>query len=166
MPKEFKDSTMWPELHEAVSSEIEEYNLYYAFEHKNRDARCIDDWDTNIMGRFGCPNEACRSTGWSSKKIATTIRHYPNNRYNAKVWYQRCKRCDTKGVITLNVESYVERVVYWLKRWNDIPTEKHDHSGASKGPHLRKYCEGCKAGRCAAADAEDLANLMSSLKWD
>jgi hypothetical protein len=118
------------------------------------------------MGRFECPNEACRSSGWSSKKIATTIRHYPNAKYNAKVWYQRCKKCDMKGIITLDSESYVERIVHRLKVWNNLPTEKQVHSGKSKGPHEREYCEGCKAGHCAEGDAEDLAGLLGAMKWD
>ena len=69
--------SIYQNLHDDVSRLLEENDLYFDF-HANDNAKsCINTYDTNIMGRFVCPNSKCGTNGWSSKKIAITIRMYP-----------------------------------------------------------------------------------------
>lgn len=137
-----------PHLHKSVADLAEEYtNLTFTFRQGDTDRRATDVWNTNVMGKFTCSNENCRKSGWSSKKIAIRIRMYPDRQYNARVYHQRCKKCERLGELDLD-DSYAERVVYWLMKWNDVEMEKPSHGGQSKGPHNKKLCEGCKAGHC------------------
>jgi hypothetical protein len=69
------------------------------------------------MGTFKCSSNECDNETWSSKKIATNIRLYSNDRYNAVVYNQRCISCNTLGILTIDVNSYTERVLYRLKKW-------------------------------------------------
>ena len=46
-------------------------------------------------------------------------------------------------------DSYAERVAYRLKKWCGVELERPEFSGQSKGPHEKKFCEGCKAGHCS-----------------
>jgi hypothetical protein len=107
----------------------------------------MNDYDTNIMGRFTCHNMAC-SAAWTSKQIAITIRRYSNERYNARVYHQSCKRCGTTSEPQLD-HSYAERVAYRLKKWCGVQMEVPPFSGESNGPHRRDLCEGCKHSRCS-----------------
>ncbi len=72
---------------------------------------------------------------------------YPGRQYNARVYHQRCKKWERLYELDLD-DSYAERVVYWLMKWNGVNMEKPSHRGQSKGPHNKKLCEGCKAGHC------------------
>ncbi|KAJ5361693.1 hypothetical protein N7541_002537 [Penicillium brevicompactum] len=111
------------------------------------------------MGRFSCNNPACRSTGWSSKKIATRIRLYRGSKYNAKIYHQRCKSCNWLSQPQLD-DSYAERVVYWLKRWNGLDVEGFQGFDKSKGPHDSQRCEGCKAGHCSESSEDDWVGAL------
>ena len=121
-----KSSKAWylyQALHPNVSRLLEEDDLYFDF-HEHDDARaCIKDYDTNIMGRFTCRNHTCSFNGWSSNRIAITIRMYPGARYNARVYNQRCKRCNRLGDPHLD-DSYAERVAYRLKKWCGIDMDQ------------------------------------------
>jgi hypothetical protein len=140
---------MYPMLHDDVSHLLEESNLHFDFYKKDDDGEnCIEEHDTNIMGRFTCRNRACGSSGWSSKKIAITIRMYPGARYNARVYHQRCLKCNSLGKPWLD-DSYAERVAYRLKKWCGVQMEMVTYSGPSKKPHENEFCEGCKAGHCS-----------------
>jgi len=44
------------------------------------------------MGRFKCLNEVCPKAGWASKMIAITIRMYPEQQYNARVYHQTLQK--------------------------------------------------------------------------
>ncbi|BCS17759.1 3CxxC-type zinc finger protein [Aspergillus puulaauensis] len=137
-----------PRFHKSVVALVKQYtNLTFIFRHNDTDLKATDIWNTNVMGQFTCPNENCRKSGWSSKKIAIRIRMYPGRRYNARVYHQRCKKCERLGELELD-DSYAERVAYWLLKWNGVELEKPSHAGQSKGPHNKKLCEGCKAGHC------------------
>jgi hypothetical protein len=103
-------------LHKSVADLAEEYtNLTFTFRQGDTDRRATDVWNTSVMGKFTCSNESCRKSGWSSKKIAIRIRMYPGRQYNARVYHQRCKKCERLGELDLD-NSYAERVVYWLMK--------------------------------------------------
>lgn len=110
------------------------------------------------MGRFVCHNQACRASGWSSKKIAVTIRLYPRQEYNARVYHQRCKFCGWISRPVLD-QSYPERIVYWIRQWNGVRVERPPVSNNSGGPHNRELCEGCRAGHCPQLGEDWIAQL-------
>lgn len=139
---------MYPKLHDDVSRLLEEDDLYFHFHEVDDDKGPIKNYDTTVMGRFLCRNRKCASNGWSSKKIAITIRMYPGDKYNARVYHQRCKSCNYLSRPLLD-DSYADRVAYRIKKWNGIRLDIPFYSGESKGPHNRHLCEGCKAGRCS-----------------
>ena len=139
--------SMYEALHDDVSRLLEEDNLYFDFHDIDNTKTCIKQYDTNIMGRFTCRNPKCSSGGWSSKRIAITVRMYHGVRYNARVYNQRCQKCNMLGEPHLD-GSYAERVAYRLKKWCGIEMERPYRSVESKGPHQRDLCEGCKEGHC------------------
>lgn len=150
-PKRQKSAKRWslyPTLHDDVARLLEEEDLALEFYNIDTDEGGLHMHDSNIMGRFICRNGACKSSGWSSKKIAITIRMYPGQKYNARVYHQRCKNCNCISRPILD-ESYAERVTYRIKKWNGVEVESPRISGASKGPHNSLLCEGCKAGHCS-----------------
>ncbi|XHG02547.1 hypothetical protein AWENTII_005894 [Aspergillus wentii] len=153
---------MYPALHDDVCRLLDEEDLTLDFYTIDEDDGCTEDRDTNIMGRFICHNSACKSSGWSSKKIAITIRMYPGQRYNARVYHQRCKSCKSLSRPILD-SSYAERVTYWVKKWNGIEVERPTTFSESRGPHNSRLCEGCKAGHCSELRRENLVTVMSRL---
>ncbi|KAH6699084.1 zinc-binding domain-containing protein [Leptodontidium sp. MPI-SDFR-AT-0119] len=159
MPQRASSEARWcmfPSLHDNVSSLLEDDGLHFTFYPIDRDTGCIKSYDTNIMGKFRCNNQTCKATGWGSRKIAITIRRFRNQRYNARVYYQRCKRCKTLSEPEVD-DSYADRVAYRLKSWSGVEQERRPFSGTSNGPHERSLCEGCKAGHCN--DASEVDNL-------
>jgi hypothetical protein len=140
---------MYPSSHDNVSRLLREHNLFFDF-HKNDDPEgCTREYDTNIMGQFTCHDPACTSRGWQSKQIAITIRMYPGEQYNARVYHQRCDACDTVSKPQLD-DSYAERVAYRIKKWCGVQMEAPPYSRERKGPHKGDLCEGCKHGHCSA----------------
>lgn len=146
-PKPITKWSMYSSLHNDVSDLLYKDNLFFSFYEKDDDNSCIDDYDTNIMGRFTCSNTACLAV-WTSKQIAITIRRYSNERYNARVYFQSCKRCGMTSEPQLDY-SYAERVAYRLKKWSGVQVERPPFSGQSDGPHRSDLCEGCKQGHCS-----------------
>jgi hypothetical protein len=147
-PKSDRRWSMYSALHDDVSRLLEEDDLHFDF-HENDDTEsCTKEYDTNIMGRFRCHNRACGSNGWPSKRIAITIRMYPGAQYNARVYHQRCLRCNSLSKPRLD-NSYAERVAYRLKKWCGMEMDRPFHSGQSEGPHQSNLCEGCKDGHCS-----------------
>ncbi|KAG9243107.1 zinc-binding domain-containing protein [Calycina marina] len=140
--------SMFSSKHDEVSRLLEDHNLHFTFHPSDEDINVTEAYDTCIMGRFRCHNNACASKGWGSKKIAMTVRMYPGNQYNARVYFQRCKDCNRPSKPTLD-GSYAERVAYRLKKWSGIEQEVPDFSRESKAPHESLLCEGCRAGHCA-----------------
>ncbi|OBS25162.1 hypothetical protein FPOA_05697 [Fusarium poae] len=141
--------SMFPDLHDQVADKLEEDQINYTYNLHDDDLTKIKTYDTHIMGRFTCINEKCRTNGWSSMNIAITIRAYSRDRYNARVYHQRCKRCKSLGEPTLSEESYIERIAYRIKKWNGVEMERPNWGGdATKGPHESALCEGCKNGHC------------------
>lgn len=147
-PKPNQRWSMYSVLHEDVSHLLEEDDLHFDFNENDDTTGCIKKYDTNIMGRFACRNQACDSSGWSSKRIAITIRMYPGARYNARVYNQRCQACNSLSKPRLD-DSYAERVVYRIKKWCGIEMDMPHYSGHSERPHQSDLCEGCKDGHCS-----------------
>jgi hypothetical protein len=141
-----KSWSIYPSYHDAVCDLLKEEDLIFDF-HEEDDSDCDEEYDTNIMGRFECRNRRCRTRGWSSKLVAITIRMYPGEKYNARVYYQRCRVCNKLSEPKLD-DSYAERVAYRLKKWSGVRMETPQYSGASKAPHKSDLCEGCKHGHC------------------
>ncbi|GLB02727.1 hypothetical protein AtubIFM57258_006190 [Aspergillus tubingensis] len=147
--------SMYPALHSDVlnhlSSSLPITSL--TFHPFDDDSSSKKEYDTNIMGRFVCSNDSCTSTGWTSKKIAITIRLYPDDEYNARVYHQRCKKCNSLSRPFLDEDSYAQRIAYRMKKWYGVDVERpvYDERKRTK-PHNRELCEGCKAGRCSFAE--------------
>ena len=111
-----------PDLHGDVEKALLDELLFFTFHDEDNDDDCIGDHDTNIMGKFVCSNKSCGKK-WSSRVIAITIRHYPEQRYNARVYHQHCKRCGFLGYPTLD-KTYSERVSYRIKKWCGVEMER------------------------------------------
>lgn len=139
---------MYPALHDKVNSLLEDEDLSFTFFPVDRDEKAIEEYDTNIKGRFGCLNKACSQRGWASNVIAITIRMYSEQRYNARVYHQRCKSCNRLGK-PFPDNSYAERVAYRLKKWSGIEMEQPFYAGRdTERPHVSALCEGCRHGHC------------------
>lgn len=148
----------YKDLHDEVSSLLAAADLHYEFYENDDDANSTEMRDTNIMGCFVCNNRACRAHGWSSKMIAITIRLFPAQKYNARVYHQRCKFCRWLSRPVLD-RSYAQRIDYWIRKWNGIRVETPPISRQAKGPHNRQLCEGCKAGHCSQSGEDWVAQL-------
>lgn len=146
--KEGTESFMYPELHQPVANTLFNEIDSPSFHKKHSGKDSNKEYSTHVMGTFECPNHACHARGWGSKKVAILIRRYPRNEYNALVFNQRCKSCDSLGDFTLNKSSYIERVSYRLNKWAGAQVEPPFY-GSKKGlPHEGGLCEGCKRGIC------------------
>lgn len=147
-PKKVRSWSLYPSLHDGVSNLLEEVDLDYEFYGIDDPATSKIEHDTTIMGKFRCYNKNCPSKGWGSRTIAITIRLYDGQKYNARVYFQRCESCNRLSKPTLD-NSYAERIAYRIKRWNSVEVEEPHFSGRmEKGPHQSDLCEGCKAGHC------------------
>jgi hypothetical protein len=107
----------------------------------------LREHDTGIMGKFTCANQSCPIKACTSKQIAITIREYSGLEYNARVYHQRCKSCNSLSRPELDT-SYAERVSYRLAKWSGIDLEEPPYSGHSQKPHQSRLCEGCRHGHC------------------
>ncbi|PYH79590.1 hypothetical protein BO82DRAFT_419720 [Aspergillus uvarum CBS 121591] len=165
-----KQWSMYPALHGKVQQRLADAGLaYLTFHPHDTDTGKVRDYDTTIMGRFVCRNRNCETGGWSSKAVAIRIRMYPDGKYNARVYHQRCRGCNALSRPFLNASSYAERVAYRLKKWHGILVTPPAYGGASQAPHNEELCEGCKAGHCFAGkrwrgeDVEELSTAMAAL---
>ncbi|KAI1157873.1 zinc-binding domain-containing protein [Nemania serpens] len=142
---------MFPALHPRVLQEISGEIDDVWFEKENSD-HTSNMKDTRIMGRFRCNTARCSNGSWASKTVAIVIRGYPRNGYNAVVFNQRCESCNALGTMTLDEESYVERIAYRLRVWAGVwvKTPPFDEKGGP--PHIKALCEGCKHGYCQMSD--------------
>lgn len=140
---------MFPWLHKDISKAISAAGVSSRWvDKKGSKNDPEEEYPTNVMGKFKCTNDACKSPGWGSKTVSILIRKYPGNGYNAVIFNQRCKECDTLGELTLDKDSYVERVAYRLMKWAGVQMERPHYTAKEGPPHERKLCEGCKRGYC------------------
>lgn len=141
--------SMHPGLHGEVSQRLEANGLSVGFYEEGEPEDSIRDYDTNVMGAFTCPNRSCRIQRWTSNLIAISIQLYEDEEYNAIVWHQRCQKCEDMGILELDVQSYVDRVVYRLGKWLGLDAAVPPYSEKIKNrPHKQELCEGCKSGHC------------------
>ncbi|EJP61606.1 uncharacterized protein BBA_09449 [Beauveria bassiana ARSEF 2860] len=131
-------SSMYPGLHDDVQTRLESNGLKFNFRKNGDKKNHTNSYDSHIMGRFTCANKNCIADGWTSKKIAVTIRQFPGNEYNAEVYHQRCLKCNWLSKPKLD-DSYADRVAYRLKKWSGMHVEPRPFSGDVKGePETRK----------------------------
>lgn len=145
---ETKTSFMFPSLHHDVLNAVSDQIASTWFHENDSDRDSNNNYETHVMGKFKCNDNACSTRGWSSKKVAILIRGFPRNGYNAVVFNQRCKSCNQLGILILDEESYVGRVAYRLKKWAGVPTERQYYAQNKGLPHMEDLCEGCKRGVC------------------
>jgi hypothetical protein len=141
---------MFPWLHQDVSKAVSAAEVCPRWINTQNDHEDSNNkYSTNVMGRFTCSNDGCPTRSWSSKTVSIWIRGYPENGYNAVIFNQRCKDCNQLGDLTLDKNSYVERVAYRLKKWAGVLMEQQHYAGkGGRPPHMRELCEGCKRGYC------------------
>lgn len=141
-----KSSFMYPNLHQdlldALSGSIDPPTFLES------EKQSCNQYNTHVMGTFAYINGHCAEQGWISKKVAIQIRSYPFNRYNARLFNQRCCTCGRLGAFTLDQQSYLDRLTYRLKKWAGAPVEQPPHSTKKTKPHKSELCEGCKIGLC------------------
>ena len=80
--------------------------------------------------------------------MSILIGGYPGNGYNAIVFNQRCQACNRLGILTLDKDSYIERVAYRLKKGAGVRVDEQYYVGKEGPPHKPELCEGCKRGYC------------------
>ncbi|CEJ81816.1 hypothetical protein VHEMI01926 [[Torrubiella] hemipterigena] len=141
--------SLYPELHADVDS-ILQPALSFKFNHEDTDKGVEESYRTNVVGTFTCQNPKCKGSTWTSGVIPIIIRMYSNNRYNARVYYQQCRRCRRACVPTLD-QTYAERVAYRIKKWRGIFVEAKRYFTKGTPPHRDDLCYGCKAGTCLKA---------------
>jgi hypothetical protein len=151
-PKTFHATTAtFPSLHPDVANALRHDLIFSApwFNQAGNDRDAVEDYLTNIMGKFECRNSSCPQRGWGSKKIGILIRRFADNGYDAVVFKQRCKSCERIGAMRIDEGSYVDRVVYRLRKWAGVSVARPEYKGEGTGPaHEERLCEGCKRGYC------------------
>ena len=138
---------MHPALHRDVLRLLRQHGLSVEFRAGDDSYDLLREHDTSIMGKFTCPNKSCSIDAWTSGQIAITIRQYSGLKYNARVYHQRCKSCNSLSRPDLD-SSYAERVSYRLAKWSGVALEEPPYSGRSQKPHESRLCEGCRHGHC------------------
>jgi len=135
-------------LHENVAVALSKYSITTQFHNNDSGEGSTRSHPTFIFGRFTCDSKACPGGVWLSGKIATLIRQYPNDGYNAVVYSQRCQKCEKLGRLQIDKDSYVDRVSYRIKKWNGVEMERPIYKEKTTKPHKSWLCEGCKRGVC------------------
>lgn len=140
---------MYPSLHEDVLKALSpSINTLPTF-NPTTEQHPTKTWNSHVMGKFRCISTGCSTHSWPSGQVAIVIRKYADNSYNATVYGQRCKECDSLGVLKLDKGIYVTRVAYWLNKWAGVEVEKPPVRGKFTKPHETEYCEGCKNDVCS-----------------
>jgi hypothetical protein len=141
---------MFPELHQDVLDAISGAMISPRFNHNDDDDSfdgADNKYSTHVIGDFTCSNYYC-GLAWPSKRVTIVIRRYPGYEYNAAVYYQRCKSCNSLGDLYLDENSYVERVTYRLIKWAGVAVKRPFYDERTSPPHISELCEGCIAGYC------------------
>ncbi|KAI1331832.1 zinc-binding domain-containing protein [Xylariaceae sp. FL0255] len=139
--------SMYPSLDPAVASILLESDLIFPFRAADDNKDMIAHHDTHVKGRFNCKSTICGRAFWSSKMVGITIRIYPNNEYNVRVWRQRCNGCKQLCKPTLD-DTYANRVAAYLMEWSGSISKAPPPREKSRGPHNSRLYEGCKHGHC------------------
>ncbi|KAK3350353.1 zinc-binding domain-containing protein [Lasiosphaeria hispida] len=155
---ETRDRFMFLQLHEVVRSAVGKAIPSLWFNQEDTEDDLNKEYDTSVMGKFACTNRNCHRPGWSSKMVPVWTRLYGGHRrdgYNAMVFNQRCSSCDCLGTLTLDEQSYVERVSYRLRKWVGAAVKPPLYTWGSRAPHVEKRCEGCKQGHCSQSQGRE-----------
>lgn len=168
--KETRSCFMFPSLHDDIRAAISEEDIpkiwFNAKPDSDEDNDLQDKYDTKIMGEFKCCNKTCPRGGWHSKKVAIWIRGYPssgfNGGYNVVVFNQRCKNCNEIAKMTLDKDTYVDRVAYRLRKWAGVKVVPPVFVKKSRIRHDFQHCEGCRLGHCEWAEQDDAIFYASS----
>ncbi|KAG0249857.1 hypothetical protein BG011_008867, partial [Mortierella polycephala] len=139
-------SSMYPELFESVDEYLRKPFTFYNVDDDGLQA--LKEFDTFVSGVFRCSTR-CSNRGWSSGKIAISIRLYDHDQYNARIYHQHCRGCGALSRPTLDSSTYSERVSYRLNKWCGFIMDNPRHgSRKTTPPHDCENCEGCALGRC------------------
>lgn len=142
----------YPDLHDEVSQCLGANGLSVEFYEEGQLEDSIRNHDTNITGVFTCPDLSCPAKEWPSMRVAITMCLYKDKQYNALVWHQRCRKCESLGELHMDEGTYTERVAYRLGKWLGLKATVPPFSGrVVDGPHDWELCEGCKNGHCTFA---------------
>ncbi|GIZ49948.1 hypothetical protein CKM354_001296400 [Cercospora kikuchii] len=139
---------MRPSLHDEVTRFLADYGISFSFLASDNSRKCVREFDSPVIGSFVCTSSACGFRKWTSKQVAITIRMYKGQKYNVRVYYQRCEKCHSRRRPKLDVGVYADRVAYRLAKWSGVDVEDRQGSGRSERPHLIDLCEGCRNGHC------------------
>lgn len=148
-----KEYSMRPDLNSEVIGTIDGKMKSIKFNNEDSDSECRE-LEVNLVGTFVCPN--CRRS-WKSGIVFTVVRLYFNNTYNAKVYGQRCKRCENASLPKLD-ETYAQRVSYKLETMYGIPHPKVEYRSKPMKPHDKHRCQGCKINRCQRSKMNGYSN--------
>ncbi|KAF9170447.1 hypothetical protein BGX21_009002 [Mortierella sp. AD011] len=95
--------SLYPELLGNVDNKLKKPFTFYDVDDGGLPS--LKEYDTFVTGDFQC-SKRCSSRGWSSGKIAISIRLYEGDQYNARIYHQRCRRCNTVRRPTLDAETF------------------------------------------------------------
>ncbi|KFY03141.1 hypothetical protein V490_00269 [Pseudogymnoascus sp. VKM F-3557] len=154
--------SMYPSLHNSVSQLLSSSGLYFTFLGTDSDSGLIREYDTFIMGKFRCWNGDCPKVIWTSGVVAITIRMYPGERYNARVYHQRCDGCNALSKPILD-ESYAQRIAYRLKKWSGVEVEPPVYKEGKGSPHSMEGEEATYGATFGAKISTDGQILLSPL---
>ncbi|TLS20696.1 uncharacterized protein PpBr36_11052 [Pyricularia pennisetigena] len=156
------ESLTFPSLHPQVIEAVGQ-DICPAWENNSKqEDQFTNEYDTNVSGRFRCSTRAC-SRVWGSGLVAIRILAFHGNRYNATVYSQRCKGCNSLGIMKLDKKRYIERVSYRLKKWAGISQEIPPYEKSGGPPHMDKLCEGCSQGHCRRGKRDDIISGLKDL---
>jgi len=150
---ETRASFVFPSLHDKIVEAASDSLLSLWFKQNGNDNDSNRRYSTYVNGTFSCASRTCRTAGWSSGKVTILIRRFGENGYDAEVFNQRCRTCNCLGKLTLDEQSYVDRVVYRLKRWAGIATDRPPYTQKASPPHRSALCEGCRRGVCGQVNS-------------
>ncbi|KAK3817132.1 MAG: zinc-binding domain-containing protein [Linnemannia elongata] len=137
--------SLYPELFGSVDVYLKKPFTFYDVDDDGLHA--LKEYDTFVSGFFLC-SERCSKRGWSSGKIAISIRLYDHEQYNARIHHQRCRVCDALSRPTLDADTYGERVSYRLNKWSGFKMSHPIYGKKTTPPHDCENCEACSIGRC------------------
>ncbi|KAK4458662.1 zinc-binding domain-containing protein [Cladorrhinum samala] len=148
-PRPRPSSFMFAELHQRVASELITAGLSpipeFSKTFRNHEAIRPSPYNTSVVAKFRCTGCGKR---WVSGRVAICIRKFPEDKYNASVYNQKCKGCEKLGIMELDEQSYIDRVAYRLKVWGGIKIHTPPYEEKNTPPHECHLCEGCRLGEC------------------
>ncbi|KAF8925496.1 hypothetical protein BGZ47_003228 [Haplosporangium gracile] len=137
--------SLYPELFGSVGVHLKKPFTFYNVDDDG--LRALKEYDTFVSGDFLC-SKRCSKRGWSSGKIAVSIRLYDHDQYNARIHHQRCRVCGALSRPTLDADTYSERVSYRLNKWSGFKIHLPQYEKNPTPPHDCDNCEACRIGRC------------------